>query len=205
MGPIPHPVSGAHPMPLHRSRALTVAAAVLLLPPAAAQVTAIRAGRVVDPETGTAAANQVILVENGKITAAGANVTVPRGATVIDLSRATILPGLFDAHTHLCMSVQLGRDAGSYYLTTLRDPDSCAGCGERPRDARGGLHHRAGHRERGRLRLHQRALGDRARPRARTHDDQRRAHHRALRRAVPPPAGPPRPGRARVLLCGHAR
>jgi imidazolonepropionase-like amidohydrolase len=99
--------------------------AALLLPSAAAtQVTAVRAGRVVDPETGTAAMNQVILVENGRITAIGGNVTVPRGATVIDLSRATVLPGLFDAHTHLCMSVQLRRDAGSYYLTTLRDPDS---------------------------------------------------------------------------------
>jgi imidazolonepropionase-like amidohydrolase len=97
----------------------------LLFPSAAAaQVTAVRAGRVVDPEAGTAAMNQVILVENGRITAVGGNVTVPRGATVIDLSRATVLPGLFDAHTHLCMSVQLRRDAGSYYLTTLRDPDS---------------------------------------------------------------------------------
>jgi imidazolonepropionase-like amidohydrolase len=66
----------------------------------------------------------VILVENGRITAVGANVAVPSGATVIDLSRATVLPGLFDAHTHLCMSVQLERDAGNYYLTTLRDPDS---------------------------------------------------------------------------------
>jgi imidazolonepropionase-like amidohydrolase len=111
-------------MPHARARALTAAAAVLLLSPAAAQVTAIRAGRVVDTETGTAAANQVILVENGRITAVGANVAVPSGATVIDLSRATVLPGLFDAHTHLCMSVQLERDAGNYYLTTLRDPDS---------------------------------------------------------------------------------
>jgi imidazolonepropionase-like amidohydrolase len=108
---------------LRRSTYALVAA--LLLPSAAAtQVTAVRAGRVVDPETGTAAMNQVILVENGRITAIGGNVTVPRGATVIDLSRATVLPGLFDAHTHLCMSVQLRRDAGSYYLTTLRDPDS---------------------------------------------------------------------------------
>jgi imidazolonepropionase-like amidohydrolase len=91
---------------------------------ASAQVTAIRAGRVVDPDAGTAAENQVILVEEGKITAVGGNVTIPAGATVIDLSTSTVSPGLVDAHTHLCMAVQPGRDAGSYYYTTLRDPDA---------------------------------------------------------------------------------
>ena len=91
---------------------------------ASAQVTAIRAGRVVDPDAGTAAENQVILVEQGKITAIGGNVAIPAGATVIDLSTSTISPGLVDAHTHLCMAVQAQRDAGSYYYTTLRDPDA---------------------------------------------------------------------------------
>lgn len=91
---------------------------------AAAQVTAIRAGRVVDPDAGTAVEHQVILVENGKITAIGGNVAIPEGATVIDLSASTVSPGLVDAHTHLCMAVVPGRDAGSYYYTTLRDPDA---------------------------------------------------------------------------------
>jgi imidazolonepropionase-like amidohydrolase len=91
---------------------------------ASGQVTAIRAGRVVDPEAGTAAENQVIIVEGGKIKAVGAGLKVPAGATVVDLSRATVMPGLFDAHTHLCMSVDMRRDAGSYYYTTLNDPDS---------------------------------------------------------------------------------
>ena len=91
---------------------------------ASAQVTAIRAGRVVDPDAGTAAENQVILVEKGKITAIGGNVVIPAGAKVIDLSASTVSPGLVDAHTHLCMSVKPGRDAGSYYYTTLRDPDA---------------------------------------------------------------------------------
>ncbi len=91
---------------------------------ASAQVTAIRAGRVVDPDAGTAAENQVILIEQGKITAIGGNVAIPAGAEVIDLSTSTISPGLVDAHTHLCMAVQAGRDAGSYYYTTLRDPDA---------------------------------------------------------------------------------
>ncbi len=103
-------------------RLLAAVLTLLLARTAPAQVTAIRAGRVVDPETGTSVPSQVILVSDGKITALGPDVTIPRGATVIDLSRLTVLPGLFDAHTHLCMSVQLQRDAGSYYLTTLRDP-----------------------------------------------------------------------------------
>ncbi len=87
-------------------------------------VTAIRAGRVVDPDAGTAAADQTILVRGGRIVAVGRDVAVPAGARVVDLSRATVLPGLFDAHTHLCMSVQKERDAGSYYYTTLNDPDT---------------------------------------------------------------------------------
>jgi imidazolonepropionase-like amidohydrolase len=89
-----------------------------------AQVTAIRAGRLIDPDAGTAATNQAILVEKGHITAVGADVRIAAGATVIDLSRATVLPGLFDAHAHLCMTVLPKRDAGNYYYTTLNDPDS---------------------------------------------------------------------------------
>ncbi|MGH7525960.1 MAG: amidohydrolase family protein, partial [Gemmatimonadales bacterium] len=80
-----------------------------------AQVTAIKAGTLIDPETGSAAKAQVILVEGAKVTAVGAGLTIPAGATVIDLSSSTVLPGLFDAHTHLCMTVNMRRDAGSYY------------------------------------------------------------------------------------------
>ena len=99
-------------------------ACFLFCPIALAQTTAIRAGRIVDPDTGATTSNQIILVEKGKITAIGANVAIPTGATVIDLSQATVLPGLFDAHTHLCMSVNPQRDHGNYYFTTLLDPDS---------------------------------------------------------------------------------
>ena len=81
---------------------------------ATAQVTAIKAGRVVDPDAGTVAQNQVILVEAGRITAIGGNVKIPSGARVIDLSQATVSPGLVDAHTHLCMDVQARRDGGNY-------------------------------------------------------------------------------------------
>lgn len=92
--------------------------------PIATPPTAIRAGRIVDPDTGQTTTNQIILIEKGKITAIGGNVAIPSGANVIDLSRATVMPGLFDAHTHLCMSVNQQRDAGRYYYTTLNDPDS---------------------------------------------------------------------------------
>src|SRR5262245_35573735 len=103
--------------------------AVLLLLLAAAvtaqsPITVIRAGVLIDPESGAAAANQTVVVQDGTVTSVGSNAAPPAGATVIDLSRYTVLPGLFDAHTHLCMDVDLRRDAGSYFYTTLRDPDT---------------------------------------------------------------------------------
>ena len=87
-------------------------------------IIAIRAGRLLDTDAGTVALNQTIIVTGRSITAVGADVAVPAGATVIDLSKATVLPGLFDVHTHLCMSVKPDRDNLNYYFTTLQDPDS---------------------------------------------------------------------------------
>ena len=71
-----------------------------------AQVTAIRAGRLLDPSTGAIARDQVILVENGKISAIGPSLAIPKGASVVDLSQKTVLPGLFDVHTHLCLNLK---------------------------------------------------------------------------------------------------
>jgi imidazolonepropionase-like amidohydrolase len=86
------------------SRQLIVHALVVIwwAAPARAQVTAIRAGKLVDPQSGSVGANQTIVVDGRKIVAVGANVQIPDGATVLDLSRFTVLPGLFDAHSHLC-------------------------------------------------------------------------------------------------------
>jgi len=85
------------------------------------QIVAIKAGRLLDPETGKTTANQVILVEGNRIKEIGANVAIPAEAKIIDLSKATVLPGLFDAHSHLCMTVIPKRDHGNYYFTTLLD------------------------------------------------------------------------------------
>ena len=66
-------------------------------------VTAVRAGRLFDSDTGRMLTNQVIVINGERITAVGpdAQVRIPAGARVIDLSRATVLPGLIDAHTHM--------------------------------------------------------------------------------------------------------
>jgi len=89
--------------------------------PAAGQVTAIRAGRLLDPEAGTALANQVILVENGRFVRVGENLAIPQGARVIDLSRLTVMPGLVDAHNHLALTYKEEPESNVYYLTYVLD------------------------------------------------------------------------------------
>lgn len=77
---------------------------------AGAQVTAIKAGSLIDPDAGTALADQVILIRANKIEAVGRGLSIPCGATVIDLSSMTVLPGLIDCHTHLADGAHGGGD-----------------------------------------------------------------------------------------------
>lgn len=66
-----------------------------------AQVTVIKAGKLVDPDSGTVLSDQIILIHDNKIEAVGKGLAIPAGANVIDLSSKTVLPGLIDCHTHL--------------------------------------------------------------------------------------------------------
>jgi imidazolonepropionase-like amidohydrolase len=65
------------------------------------QVIAIRAGRLFDAQAGTMRDNQVIIVRGDRIADVGTGLAVPSGATLIDLSNATVLPGMIDAHVHI--------------------------------------------------------------------------------------------------------
>jgi imidazolonepropionase-like amidohydrolase len=65
---------------------------------------AVRAGRLIDGKSDTPTANVLILVENDRIVSVSAGGAAPAGVEVLDLSKATVLPGFVDAHTHLLLN-----------------------------------------------------------------------------------------------------
>jgi len=83
------------------TRILLVVVALALGQSATAQVTVVRAGRLIDPDSGTVLTNQVIMIKDGKVQAVGKELALPADAKVIDLSDKTVLPGLIDCHTHV--------------------------------------------------------------------------------------------------------
>ncbi|HUF09720.1 MAG TPA: amidohydrolase family protein [Rhodothermales bacterium] len=114
---------------MHRlvlSAAAIVLAAVLPLT-AQIQLTAISAGHLVDPASGTATPDQIILVERdastgkSRILAVGSDVDIPDEAEAIDLSGFYVLPGLVDAHDHLGITYKEDPESWYYYLTVIMD------------------------------------------------------------------------------------
>ena len=93
--------------------------------PSPQQRIAVRAGRLFDAKSGKVVTDQVVLIEGDRIVAVGAaaRVKIPDGAEVIDLSHATVLPGLIDAHTHVFgngpdLEAQILRDSYQYRTLT---------------------------------------------------------------------------------------
>src|SRR5262245_40093050 len=87
----------------------------------AAPVTAIRAGRLLDPDAGVVRANQIILIQGNRIRDVGPNLPIPAGAQVIDLQTMTVMPGLVDAHNHLALTYKPMPENNIYYYTYVQD------------------------------------------------------------------------------------
>ncbi len=102
---------------------LSLSAIAQTNPAAPPQVTVIRAGTLIDPRANQPKHNQMIVVRGDKIEAVGdaASIQVPAGAKVIDLSNATVLPGLIESHTHIFLQ---GEDPalGGYDIQLLKFP-----------------------------------------------------------------------------------
>jgi imidazolonepropionase-like amidohydrolase len=85
-------------------------------------VIAIKAGTLIDGKSDSASHDKIILVRGNRIESiTDANARIPAGATVIDLSHATVLPGLIDSHTHIFLQ---GEDPaqGGYDANILKYP-----------------------------------------------------------------------------------
>jgi len=96
---------------------LLLAAIWVLTTLAFAQITAVRAGRLIDPDSGTVLTDQIILIRDSKIEKVGKGIDVPANATVIDLSKMTVLPGLIDCHTHVADGAHDGEPMGQFKKT----------------------------------------------------------------------------------------
>jgi imidazolonepropionase-like amidohydrolase len=90
---------------------------LLLALPVWAQQTVIHAGHYVDPATATITANATIIVDGPKIYL-GQPTTAQ--AHIIELPNSYVLPGLIDAHTHLCATVDEKWDLGDFWIMALQ-------------------------------------------------------------------------------------
>ena len=76
----------------------------------------IRAGRLIDTNLKTVKKNVDILVEGNRIIKVGKNLE-SASASIIDLSNKTVLPGLIDGHTHICLTPDYSSNPPVLYKT----------------------------------------------------------------------------------------
>ncbi|HEV8384964.1 MAG TPA: amidohydrolase family protein, partial [Candidatus Acidoferrales bacterium] len=81
--------------------ALACAAVTAQAPPTPGKAIVLKAARMFDGRSEAVVTPGIVVVQDGKILAAGPIASVPAGADVIDLGDATLLPGFIDAHVHL--------------------------------------------------------------------------------------------------------
>ncbi len=81
---------------------------------AAEPVTVIKAGTLIDPRAERPLRNQVIVIRGNRVESVGdaATAKVPAGAKLIDLSNATVLPGLIESHTHIFLQGEDPKEGG---------------------------------------------------------------------------------------------
>lgn len=79
----------------------SLAALLAAATPASAKELAIQAGRMIDGVSKTARSQVTIIVKDDRIVSVEPGFVSPPGATVIDLSTQTVLPGLIDMHVHV--------------------------------------------------------------------------------------------------------
>jgi len=91
--------------------------------PALKPLTIIKAGSLIDGVSNTVRHDQVITVRGNRIVEVreAGSAKIPADANVIDLSKATILPGLIDAHTHIFLQGELPSEGG-YDVQLLKYP-----------------------------------------------------------------------------------
>jgi imidazolonepropionase-like amidohydrolase len=84
---------------------------------------AIRAGQLFDSKSGQMASRQVILLQGERITEVGpeSQIRIPAGTQIIDLSQATVVPGMIDAHTHMFNNPKPGMSRETSTLIAIQN------------------------------------------------------------------------------------
>ncbi|MGD9346431.1 MAG: amidohydrolase family protein [Candidatus Aminicenantes bacterium] len=98
-------------------KSIVISLLILILPVfLSAQMTVIKAGKLIDPEEATVQEDVLILLKGNRIQTIGKDIEIPEKTKIIDLSDSYVLPGMFDCHTHLCLMMKAKGTQGLAFL-----------------------------------------------------------------------------------------